>query len=88
MKRGTSWARGRCSPPGTTRIFWVDILSHFLYRYSLADSSVKAGSCRSGLAWAVERRNRPGFIAGLQSGFYELDLEPFALRQIADPEPQ
>lgn len=69
-------------------IFWVDILSHFLYRYSLADSSVQRWSLPERIGWAVERRNKPGFIAGLQSGFYELDLEPFALRQIVDPEPQ
>lgn len=69
-------------------IFWVDILSHLLYRCSLADSSVKRWSLPERIGWAVERRNLPGFIAGLQSGFYELDLEPFALRQIVDPEPQ
>lgn len=69
-------------------IFWVDILSHFLYRYSLADNSVQRWSLPERIGWAVERRNKPGFIAGLQSGFYELELEPFSLRFIADPEPQ
>lgn len=69
-------------------IFWVDILSHFLYRYSLADGSVQRWSLPERIGWVVERRHKPGFIAGLQSGFYELDLEPFALRQIIDPEPQ
>jgi sugar lactone lactonase YvrE len=69
-------------------IFWVDILSHFVYRYSLADASVQRWSFSERIGWLVERRNKPGFIAGLQSGFYELDLEPFALRSIVDPEPQ
>lgn len=69
-------------------IFWVDILSHYLYRYSLTDSTVRRWSMPERIGWAVERRHQPGFIAGLQSGFYELDLEPFALRQIVDPEPQ
>ncbi len=69
-------------------IFWVDILSQFLYRYSLADRSVKRWSMPERIGWVVERRDKPGFIAGLQSGFYELDLEPFALRHIVDPEPQ
>lgn len=69
-------------------IFWVDILAHFLYRYSLADSAVQRWSLPERIGWVVERRNKPGFIAGLQSGFYELDLEPFALRAIVNPEPQ
>jgi sugar lactone lactonase YvrE len=69
-------------------IFWVDILSHLLYRYSLADRSVQRWSLPERIGWAVERRNKPGFIAGLQSGFYELELEPFSLRFIASPEPQ
>jgi xylono-1,5-lactonase len=69
-------------------VFWVDILSHFLYRYSLADGSVKQWQLPEMIGWALERSSKPGFIAGLQSGFHELDLEPFALRQIVDPEPQ
>jgi sugar lactone lactonase YvrE len=69
-------------------VFWVDILSQFLYRYSLADRGVQRWSMPERIGWAVERSNKPGFIAGLQSGFHELDLEPFALRQIVDPEPQ
>lgn len=69
-------------------IFWVDILSQFVFRYSLADGSVQRWSLPERIGWVIERRNKPGFIAGLQSGFYELDLEPLALRQIVDPEPE
>jgi sugar lactone lactonase YvrE len=69
-------------------IFWVDILSHLLYRYSLSDGAVQRWTLPERIGWVVERRNKPGFIAGLQSGFHELDLEPFALRAIVDPEPQ
>lgn len=69
-------------------LFWVDILSHFLYRYSLADGRVDRWALPERIGWAVERRAKPGFIAGLQSGFYELELEPFSLRFLADPEPQ
>ncbi len=39
-----NWARARCGPRKHNAIFWVDILSHFLYRYSLADSSVQRWS--------------------------------------------
>jgi sugar lactone lactonase YvrE len=68
-------------------IFWVDIISQALFRYSLTDSTVRRWSLAEKIGWVIERREQPGFIAGLQSGFYELDLEPFALRPIADPEP-
>ncbi|MBM0107728.1 SMP-30/gluconolactonase/LRE family protein [Steroidobacter sp. S1-65] len=69
-------------------IFWVDILSKFVYRYSLADHSVQSWAMPERIGWVIERSNKPGFIAGLQSGFYELELEPFALRPIVDPEPE
>lgn len=69
-------------------IFWVDILWQALNRYSLADGSIQRWPLPERIGWVVERRNKPNFIAGLQSGFYELDLEPFALRQIVNPEPE
>ncbi len=69
-------------------VFWVDILSRLLYRYSLADNSVRSWSLPERIGWVIERRERAGFIAGLQSGFHELELEPFAVRSILDPEPQ
>jgi sugar lactone lactonase YvrE len=68
-------------------VYWVDILAPALHRYSLADSSVDSWPMPAKIGWVIERRDRPGFIAGLQSGFAELVLEPFACRLIADPEP-
>lgn len=68
-------------------VFWVDILSHALYRYSLADGSVRRWPFPEKIGWVIERRDHPGFIAGLQSGFYELTLKPFELRPLHDPEP-
>lgn len=69
-------------------IFWVDILSHALFRYSLSSDTVRRWSLPEKIGWVVERRGKPGLIAGLQSGFVELDLEPFAIRPIIDPEPE
>jgi xylono-1,5-lactonase len=69
-------------------IFWVDILSHALNRYSLANHTVQRWSLPEKIGWVAERRAHPGFIAGLQSGFVELDLDPFAIRPIVDPEPE
>lgn len=68
-------------------IYWVDILAPALYRYSLGDGAVKRWPMPERIGWVVERRGKPGFIAGLPSGFVELDLEPFAIRSIVDPEP-
>ncbi len=39
------------------------------------------------IGWLVERESCPGFIAGFQSGFAELELDPLSIRAIADPEP-
>ncbi|HWM27844.1 MAG TPA: SMP-30/gluconolactonase/LRE family protein [Woeseiaceae bacterium] len=68
-------------------IYWVDILEPALHRYSLIDHGVRSWPMPEKLGWVVERRDRAGFIAGLQSGFAELTLDPFICRGIADPEP-
>jgi sugar lactone lactonase YvrE len=68
-------------------IYWVDIIGQKLHRLALADGAVRSWPMPEKIGWVVERRHRPGFIAGFQSGFAELTLEPFAIRQLADPEP-
>jgi D-xylonolactonase len=57
-------------------------------RYSLADGGVKRWTVPERIGWVIERRHKPGFIAGFQSGFAELELEPLAIRALVDPEPQ
>lgn len=68
-------------------VYWVDILGHKLHRLSLADSSVRSWEMPAKIGWVIERRERPGFIGGLQTGFHELTLEPFECRPLVDPEP-
>lgn len=68
-------------------IYWVDILAPALHRVSLNDGDVKSWSMPQKIGWVVERRDKPGFIAGLQSGFVELTLDPVVCRSIVDPEP-
>lgn len=68
-------------------VFWVDILGRRLNRLTLADGAVTGWDMPEPIGWAIERDGYPGFIAGLSSGFVELDLEPFAIRPILDPEP-
>lgn len=69
-------------------LYWVDILAPAVHRLSLADEGVTSWPMPERIGWLVEREFRPGFIAGFQSGFAELELEPFAIRRIADPEPE
>jgi len=68
-------------------VYWVDILSHALYRHSLAGGPVQRWQLPERIGWVIERREKPGFIAGFQSGFHELELEPLAIRKIVSPEP-
>lgn len=68
-------------------VYWVDILGQKLHRLSLADASVRSWDMPAKIGWVIERRDAPGFIAGLQTGFHALTLEPFACRPLADPEP-
>jgi D-xylonolactonase len=68
-------------------IYWVDILAPALHRYSLSTGQLASWPMPEKIGWVVERRERPGFIAGLQSGFYELTLDPVVCRPIIDPEP-
>ncbi|CAN5247492.1 CBU_1789 family Dot/Icm type IV secretion system effector [soil metagenome] len=67
-------------------VYWVDILAPALNRLSLTDGQVSRWLMPEPLGWVVERIGG-GFIAGFQSGFAQLDLEPFAIRPIGDPEP-
>ena len=69
-------------------VFWVDILAPALHRLSLADGTIASWPMPEKIGWIVERRDRPGFIAGMQSGFCELTLDPVECRLLLDPEPQ
>ena len=68
-------------------IYWVDILAPALHRYSLSTEQLTCWPMPEKIGWVVERRERPGFIAGFQSGFYELTLDPVVRKPIVDPEP-
>ena len=69
-------------------VYWVDILWQALHRLSLDDEAVTSWPMPEKIGWVVERRDRPGFIAGLQSGFCELTLNPVVCGRRVNPEPQ
>ncbi|WP_404710951.1 SMP-30/gluconolactonase/LRE family protein [Sphingomonas sp. MMS24-J13] len=68
-------------------LYWVDILDRRVNRLSLADDAVTSVVMPELIGWVIERADRPGFIAGLASGFAELTLDPFQIRKIVTPEP-
>ncbi len=68
-------------------VYWTDILAPALNRLSLADGQVTRWPMPEMIGWVIERRDAPGFIAGFQSGFAELTLDPVTIVPIADPEP-
>jgi sugar lactone lactonase YvrE len=69
-------------------VYWVDILAQSLHRLALGDESVSSWPMPERIGWVIERQNQRGFIAGLQSGFHELTLDPLTCRHLVDPEPQ
>jgi sugar lactone lactonase YvrE len=67
-------------------LYWVDILDRRVNRLSLSTGRVDCFMVPERIGWLIERAGG-GFIAGLKSGFAELDLDPFVVRPIASPEP-
>lgn len=67
-------------------LYWTDILAPALNRLSLADGRVERWAMPEMLGWIVERE-QGGFIAGFQSGFARLSLDPLTIEPIGDPEP-
>jgi sugar lactone lactonase YvrE len=67
-------------------LYWVDIKAPRVSRLNLADGTVRAWPMPEAIAWLIERRDAPGFIAGFKSGFARLKLDPVAIDLFADPE--
>lgn len=68
-------------------VYWTDILAPALNRLTLATGEVRRWDMPEMIGWVVERRERPGLIAGFRSGFAELSLDPVAVTPMLDPEP-
>jgi sugar lactone lactonase YvrE len=67
-------------------VYWVDIKGRALHRLSLHDDAHTTWPMPEPLGWVVERRGRPGFIAGFKTGFARLYLDPLRIEPIASPE--
>lgn len=68
-------------------LFWTDILGRKLWRMSLIDEGISCWDMPEAIGWIIERASG-GFVVGLASGFYRLELEPFRLELIANPQPE
>jgi xylono-1,5-lactonase len=67
-------------------LYWTDILAPALNRLDLATGQVRRWTMPEMIGWVIERE-QGGLIAGFQSGFAELSLDPVTVQPIADPEP-
>jgi sugar lactone lactonase YvrE len=72
--------------PRESAVYWVDIKGRALHRLSLADESHTRWSMPQMLGWVVRRRDHPGFIAGFESGFARLFLDPVRIEPVCAPE--
>ena len=79
LGEGPLWSRrDRC-------VYWVDILGNSLHAWYL-DETARSWHLPEHITWVIEREGG-GFIAGLMSGFAELDLDPLRIRHIVNPSP-
>ncbi len=67
-------------------VYWVDNKGKSLHRLCLADDSYTCWSMPQMLGWVVPRRDHLGFIAGFESGFARLFLDPLRLEPLCAPE--
>lgn len=87
-------AAGRCRlgegplwSPRENSLYWVDILGQAVHRLNLHDESVTSWPMPEKIGWIIERAHGTGFVAGFQSGYALLTLDPHSIRFIARPEP-
>lgn len=70
-------------------VYWTDILGKALNRMPLDGGAPVRWQVPEMIGWVIGRRDAPGLIAGLQSGFAELHIDGDRIdtRHIVDPEP-
>jgi sugar lactone lactonase YvrE len=60
-------------------LYWTNIKIKKLNRYRLADGATHSWDMPDTIGWAVERRDKPGFVIGLAHAIVEVTLDPFKL---------
>ena len=67
-------------------VYWTDIKGDKLPRYRLADGAADEWQMPEDIGWVIERRHKPGFIAGFRRGVAELSLDPLTITPRLAPE--
>jgi xylono-1,5-lactonase len=80
LGEGTLWSQRRAA------LYWVDILSKRLHRYTPASDQKETWSFDETISAAVERASKPGLLVTLKSGFALFDPETGHLAHKHDPE--
>jgi sugar lactone lactonase YvrE len=81
LGEGPIWSASR------NAVFWVDIFGRQVHRLEFENGSTTTWSVPERIGWIVEREGRDEFVAGLKTGFVHLQLDPFSIQPIGDPEP-
>ena len=68
-------------------IYWTDILGQRINRLGLGNDRVESWAVPEMIGWVIERRDKPGFIAGFKSGIVALTLDPLTIEPLVAPEP-
>lgn len=82
LGKGPLWS------PSRGGLLWVDILGQGLRFLDLESGAIRRWAMPERIGWVIERRGSESLIAGLKSGFHDLDLEgdSFSLRHFGSPE--
>jgi xylono-1,5-lactonase len=73
--------------PSRNAVLWVDIFGQQVREFDLAKGSIRSWPIPERIGWIVQREGREDFVAGLKTGFVQLQLEPFSISRIGNPEP-
>lgn len=69
-------------------VLWVDILGRRIHRFRLGDRDRRSWTLPEPVGALIPRKDGPGLMAGLKSGFAEIELEPrLSVRRLGVPEP-
>lgn len=81
LGEGTLWSQRRLA------LYWVDILSRRLHRYTPEGERRETWDFKEEISAVAERANAPGLLVTLKSGFAFFDPETQSLEPILNPEP-
>ncbi len=86
-ENGDTLGEGPIWSPSRNAVLWVDIFGMRVHEFELEKERITSWSVPERIGWIVEREGRQDFVAGLKTGFVHLQLNPFSIRHIGNPEP-